>query len=105
MLKFTPVFTALEELEFTLSIVSLTSLALFLINCKFFSLSCGHPNIIDIDLCMGEWNIELDVEIENSQAFHELMIQLRTEFSKLIKNYDSLLVFAEHTYSYYPLIK
>ncbi len=72
---------------------------------RFTSYLRQHPNIIDIDLCMGEWNIELDVEIENSQAFHELMIQLRTEFSKLIKNYDSLLVFAEHTYSYYPLIR
>lgn len=72
---------------------------------RFIRYLTQHPNIIDIDLCMGEWNIELDVEIENYRAFHELMIQLRTEFSRLIKNYDSLLVFAEHTYTYYPLGK
>lgn len=72
---------------------------------RFIRFLTQHPNIIDIDLCMGEWNIEIDVEIENYQAFHELMIQLRTEFGKLIKNYESLLVFAEHTYSYYPMGK
>ncbi len=72
---------------------------------RFIHYLIQHPNIIDIDLCMGEWNVELDVEIESYQAFHELMIQLRTEFTKLIKNYDSLLLFAEHTYSYYPLRK
>src|SRR3989338_2842493 len=72
---------------------------------RFIRYLTQHPNIIDIDLCMGEWNVELDVEIESYRAFHELMIQLRTEFSRLIKNYDSLLVFAEHTYTYYPIGK
>lgn len=64
-----------------------------------------HPNVIDIDLCMGQWNVEIDVEIDNYNSFHELMLGLRTEFSNLIKNYDSLLVFAEHTYTYYPMGK
>src|SRR3989344_482653 len=72
---------------------------------RFIRYLTQYPNIIDIDLCMGEWNVELDVEIENYQAFHELMIKLRTEFSKLIKNYDNLLVFAEHTYTYYQIGK
>ncbi|MBI5228418.1 Lrp/AsnC family transcriptional regulator [Candidatus Micrarchaeota archaeon] len=72
---------------------------------RFIGYLTQHPNVIDIDLCMGQWNVEIDVEIENYQAFHQLMIQLRTEFSNLIKNYDSLLVFAEHTYSYYPMGK
>jgi DNA-binding Lrp family transcriptional regulator len=64
-----------------------------------------EPNIIDIDLCLGDWNIELDVEIENYEAFRKLMLELRTGFSKLIKSYDSLLVFHEHTYTYYPMGK
>ena len=64
-----------------------------------------HPNIIDIDLCLGGWNIELDVEIEDYNAFRKLMLELRTEFSNLIKSYDSLLVFYEHTYTYYPMGK
>ncbi len=72
---------------------------------RFIRYLTQHPNIIDIDLCMGQWNVELDVEIDNSHSFHELMLGLRTEFSTLIKNYDSLLVFAEHTYTYYPLGK
>jgi DNA-binding Lrp family transcriptional regulator len=64
-----------------------------------------HPNIIDIDLCLGDWNIELDVEIEDYNAFRKLMLELRTNFAGLIKSYDSLLVFYEHTYTYYPMGK
>ena len=72
---------------------------------RFLSHVTQHPNIIDIDLCLGDWNIELDVEIEDYNAFRKLMLELRTNFSSLIKSYDSLLVFYEHTYTYYPMGK
>lgn len=72
---------------------------------RFLAHATQHPNIIDIDLCLGEWNIELDVEIEDYDAFRKLMLELRTNFSNLIKSYDSLLVFHEHTYTYYPMGK
>ncbi|VVC04543.1 HTH-type transcriptional regulator Ptr2 [Candidatus Bilamarchaeum dharawalense] len=72
---------------------------------RFLNHVTQHPNIIDIDLCMGDWNIELDVEIDDYDAFRKLMLELRTNFSNLIKSYDSLLVFHEHTYTYYPMGK
>lgn len=72
---------------------------------RFLGYVTKHPNIIDIDLCLGDWNIELDVEIEDYNAFRKLMLELRTNFSTLIKSYDSLLVFYEHTYTYYPMGK
>jgi DNA-binding Lrp family transcriptional regulator len=72
---------------------------------RFLAHVTQHPNIIDIDLCLGDWNIELDVEIEDYNAFRKLMLELRTNFSNLIKSYDSLLVFYEHTYTYYPMGK
>ncbi|MFH1222085.1 MAG: Lrp/AsnC family transcriptional regulator [Candidatus Micrarchaeota archaeon] len=72
---------------------------------RFLGYVTQHPNIIDIDLCLGDWNIELDVEIEDYNAFRKLMLELRTNFSTLIKSYDSLLVFYEHTYTYYPMGK
>lgn len=72
---------------------------------RFLNHVTQHPNIIDIDLCLGDWKIELDVEIEDYAKFHKLMLELRTNFSNLIKSYDSLLVFYEHTYTYYPMGK
>lgn len=69
---------------------------------RFLHYMAQHPNIVDVDLCLGDWNIEVDVEIESYDAFRKLMLELRTNFSNLIKNYDSLLVFHEHTYTYYP---
>lgn len=72
---------------------------------RFLTYAKLHSNIIDIVICLGDWNIELDVEIEDYNAFRKLMLELRTNFSRLIKNYDSLLVFYEHTYTYFPMGK
>jgi DNA-binding Lrp family transcriptional regulator len=72
---------------------------------RFLSYVTQHPNIIDVDLCLGDWNIELDMEIADYDAFRKLMLELRTNFSNMIKNYDSLLVFYEHTYTYFPMGK
>lgn len=72
---------------------------------RFLKHVTQHPNIIDIDLCLGSWNIELDVEIDNYDDFRKLMMGLRTNFSSLIKSFDSLLVFYEHAYTYYPMGK
>jgi DNA-binding Lrp family transcriptional regulator len=69
---------------------------------RFLNHMTQHPNIVDVDLCLGDWNIEVDVEIEGYEEFRKLMLELRTNFSNLIKSYDSLLVFYEHTYTYYP---
>lgn len=72
---------------------------------RFLNYVTQQQNIIDIVICLGDWNIEMDIEIEDYDAFRKLMLELRTKFSNLIKSYDSLLVFYEHTYTYYSMGK
>ncbi|MBU0591190.1 AsnC family transcriptional regulator, partial [Candidatus Micrarchaeota archaeon] len=53
---------------------------------RFLAHVTQHPNIIDIDLCLGDWNIELDVEIEDYNDITDLGPTVRDYF-ELLKDY------------------
>jgi len=72
---------------------------------RFIKYASEDKNIVDIDLTLGDWDIELDIEVENHEKFHQIMLELRTAFPNVIHSYDSLLVFREHTYDYFPIGK
>lgn len=72
---------------------------------QFIAHATQEKNVVDIDLTLGDWDIEMDVEVESYEKFHELMLGLRTNFPDVIYGYDSLLVFKEHTYDYFPIGK
>lgn len=72
---------------------------------RFIRHAVQEKNIVDIDLTLGDWDIELDVEVENHEKFHRLMLDLRSAFPDVIQGCDSLLVFQEYTYDYFPIGK
>lgn len=72
---------------------------------KFIRYVTKEKNIIDIDLTLGNWDIEIDVEIESHEKFHQLMLKIRSVFPKLIGSYDTLLIFKEYVYDYFPVLK
>lgn len=72
---------------------------------RFIKFAAQQKNIVDIDLTLGDWDIELDIEVENHERFHEIMLELRTAFPNVINSYDSILIFREHTYDYFPIGK
>ena len=62
-----------------------------------------QPNMIDFVHCLGNWNFEIDVEIPSYEEFHYLMLDLQDRFSGIIKNCESLLIFDEQKYNYFPM--
>ena len=52
---------------------------------------------------MGQWNLELDIDVKNANEFRALMIKLKELFSEVIQNYESLLIFEEHKYNFFPV--
>lgn len=70
---------------------------------KFFTFLKNESNIIDVIRMMGTWNFELDIDVRNANEFHNIMMRLKNNFSKNIQNYESLLIFKEHKYDFFPL--
>ena len=52
---------------------------------------------------LGEWQLEIETEVENQEEFTELLRKIRNEFPDLILDYDILQVTKEHKLNYFPM--
>lgn len=70
---------------------------------KSFVSSCRSNNkIIYIIKSLGEWDYELDLEVNNVDEFRDIMINLTKDFSEIINDYDALIINKVHKYNLYP---
>jgi DNA-binding Lrp family transcriptional regulator len=53
---------------------------------------------------LGEWDFEIDVEVESVEKFRELMMDLKSKFQNDLKDYSSLLIYKVHKYNFCPSI-
>jgi Lrp/AsnC family transcriptional regulator, leucine-responsive regulatory protein len=72
---------------------------------RFLSYCHGHPNIIFYLETIGRWNFEINYELENQQQLRDAIIELRTVFSDIIVDMESIVLL--HTYikyTHYPFL-
>ncbi|MFA5797704.1 MAG: Lrp/AsnC family transcriptional regulator [Candidatus Woesearchaeota archaeon] len=62
-----------------------------------------HPHIINIVLCVGPWDMEIEFEVENFDQFYDLMNKVKEKFPDIIKNYESVVFKEEPKQSFVPL--
>lgn len=55
-----------------------------------------HPNIVDWSKVLGEWDIELEIEVPSIHDFYRISNEIRHKFSDVIQTFDSVLVSEEH---------
>ncbi len=51
-----------------------------------------HPNVIYWQKVLGEWNIELDIEVSSIEEFYSIANDMRYKFSDIVQKFDTLLV-------------
>ncbi|MFC1722975.1 Lrp/AsnC family transcriptional regulator [Nanoarchaeota archaeon] len=61
-----------------------------------------HPNVIEVVYCMGNWELELDVESPSIEVNHNLIRDLRNRFTDVIRESESMLIFKSYKYDYLP---
>lgn len=61
-----------------------------------------HPNIIIMIYCIGHWDFEIEFEIENTLAFHNLLKEIKIRFSDIIKNCESVILSHEYKFDHFP---
>ena len=64
----------------------------------------ANPNIIYVVRSLGPWEFEIDFEIENAEQFREIMMEIKTKFSDIIKDYSTLHFYKVHKYNFCPSI-
>lgn len=61
-----------------------------------------HQNVINIVLCVGSWDMEIEFEVKNFDEFYELMKDIKEKFADIIKNYESVVLKDEPKQSFMP---
>ena len=61
-----------------------------------------HPNIVMMIYCIGHWDFEIELETESMAVFHNLLKEIKTRFSDIIKNYESVILSHEYKFDHFP---
>jgi DNA-binding Lrp family transcriptional regulator len=61
------------------------------------------PNIVQYIRLVGNWDAEIEVEIEDEERLYNIINEIRNRFDKLIKDYEVLCITEEHKLNFYPL--
>jgi len=61
-----------------------------------------QPNMVYIVKALGPWEFEIDMEVESAQQLREIMMDLKTKFKDIIKDYSSLHIYQVHKYNFCP---
>lgn len=62
----------------------------------------NHKKIYYITNCLGLYNAMLDVHVKGVEEFKEVLLDLKENFSDIIKIYESIIIFDEYKISYFP---
>ncbi len=64
-----------------------------------------HPNIVYIVKSLGDWEFEIDIEVESNEKFREIMMEIKTKFSDILKDYSALHIYQVHKYNFCPSVQ
>lgn len=65
---------------------------------KFKQIIFQHPNIVYEDSAIGGPDIEIEVQVEDTEKFHKIIKELRDKFSDVIKEYETMQYLKEHKF-------
>ncbi len=61
-----------------------------------------NPNIINIVLTIGSWDMEIELEVKNFEQYYQIMNDIQEKHNNIIKSYDSVLFSSEPKQVFMP---
>ncbi len=55
-----------------------------------------HPYILKAEKVLGGWDLWFNIISEDSKEFHKTIKQIKSEFSDIVKKYDTYLLYKQH---------
>jgi len=62
----------------------------------------SHKNILHIIKSIGDWDLELEIEAENVEYIYSLIEEIKTNYPKIVKKIDVVIITKEHKLDFFP---
>lgn len=70
---------------------------------SFFNFCKTQPNIWFHSKSLGRWDVEINLDVDNANQFREIMIEIKSNFSDIIKDYITLQISNTIKVNFYPI--
>lgn len=60
----------------------------------------NNKNIVYYVRAFGNWDVELDFEVYSDEEFNEIMLEIKDQFSDIIKQIETIVIDKEHKVDY-----
>ena len=62
-----------------------------------------HPNVYFTNRLIGPWQFEINLEVKDANEFRDFMLQLKENFSDIIRSYLVFSLYKVHKFDFYPM--
>ena len=62
----------------------------------------SHKNILHIIKSIGDWDLELEIEVENVEYIYSLIEEIKTNYPNIVKKVDVIIITKEHKLDFFP---
>jgi len=62
---------------------------------KFLDFCLEHNNVVFLNKCIGSWDIEVDIIVENTGELHKFITEIKTKFGHIIGNHKYISAIEE----------
>ncbi len=64
-----------------------------------------NPFLVYTVKALGPWDFEIDIEVKSVEQFRAIMMEIKSKFSDVIKDYSTLHIYQVHKYNFCPSVK
>ncbi len=68
----------------------------------FFEYARRQPNIWFHSKSLGRWDLEINMDVNDAEEFRNIMMEIKLQFSDIIKEYNTLQISKVHKFNFYP---
>jgi DNA-binding Lrp family transcriptional regulator len=62
-----------------------------------------HPNVVNVTKTLGEWDLEMQIEVKSWYIYRKIVIEIREKFKSLIQEIESIPLYKTyHKMNYFP---
>ena len=61
-----------------------------------------NVNIVGTIRLVGQWDFEIEIEIEDREKLHQIIMETRDKFKDIIKEFETLALDHDYRYNYFP---